>query len=233
MTRIKPVKTVFVALSAVILVGCAKTPECPASDFLRAYLDVIYLNKPEQMMDIAGLSEEECRELRQNAVDTEIAALKESSRSDYLPEETEDSENASSEIISEETCEKYEEAIKLAYSKAQYEVKGQEQSDNEDDTYIVSVNCKKANIFKPAINSAMNELLNMENLASGFDMDMVYSTIADCIIEICENDEIEYDTTQGITVIVELRDGEYSINPEDALELEKMLFDIVEENEDE
>lgn len=97
--------------------------------------------------------------------------------------------------MSDEAKKAYKNAVEAAYSKADFTVT--DVSQTTEDVYSVTVTCKKANIFKPAMDEFDKAVSKMTAVEAGsMDYNDRVILMSKQIKQICESD-IEYDKEEN------------------------------------
>lgn len=207
--------TAAVFLSAgLLLTGCIYKPttkECVAG-----YLENIYHNDTKALTKVSDMNKDECQELHDKFIKEEITALQ--SALGYNK-------------MSDEAKKAYKNAVEAAYSKADFTVT--DVSQTTEDVYSVTVTCKKANIFKPAMDEFDKAVSKMTAVEAGsMDYNDRVILMSKQIKQICESD-IEYDKEETIKMAVQKDGNEYNFAKKGMANLENGLFDIGNESSEE
>lgn len=208
--------TAAVFLSAgLLLTGCIYKPttkECVAG-----YLENIYHNDTKALTKVSDMDKDECQKLHDKYIKEEITALQ-----SVLGDDNK---------ISDKAKKAYKSAVEAAYSKADFTVT--DVSQTTEDIYSVTVTCKKANIFKPAMNKFDKVLSKMTAVeAGGMDYNDRVILMSKQIKQICESD-IKYDKEETIKMAVQKDGKEYNFAKKGMANLENGLFDIGSESTEE
>lgn len=201
--------TAAVFLSAgLLLTGCIYKPttkECVAG-----YLENIYHNDTKALIKVSDMDKDECQKLHDKYIQEEITALQSALGDDSK--------------MSDKAKKAYKSAVEAAYSKADFTVT--DVSRTTEDIYSVTVTCKKANIFKPAMDEfdkAVSKLTAVE--AGSMDYSDRVILMSKQIKQVCESD-IEYDKEETIKMAVQKDGNEYNFAKKGMANLENGLFDI-------
>lgn len=207
--------TAAVFLSAgLLLTGCIYKPttkECVAG-----YLENIYHNDTKALTKMSDMNKDECQELHDKFIKEEITALQSALGDNKM---------------SDEAKKAYKNAVEAAYSKADFTVT--DVSQTTEDVYSVTVTCKKANIFKPAMDEFDKAVSKMTAVEAGsMDYNDRVILMSKQIKQICESD-IEYDKEETIKMAVQKDGNEYNFAKKGMANLENGLFDIGNESSEE
>lgn len=207
--------TAAVFLSAgLLLTGCIYKPttkECVAG-----YLENIYHNDTKALTKVSDMNKDECQKLHDKYIQEEITALQ-SALSDNK--------------MSDKAKKAYKSAVEAAYSKADFTVT--DVSQTTEDIYSVTVTCKKANIFKPAMDKFDKAISKMTAVEAGsMDYNDRVILMSKQIKQICESD-IKYDKEETIKMAVQKDGKEYNFAKKGMANLENGLFDIGSESAEE
>lgn len=201
--------TAAVFLSAgLLLTGCIYKPttkECVAG-----YLENIYHNDTKALIKVSDMDKDECQKLHDKYIQEEITALQSALGDDSK--------------MSDKAKKAYKSAVEAAYSKADFTIT--DVSRTTEDIYSVTVTCKKANIFKPAMDEfdkAVSKLTAVE--AGSMDYSDRVILMSKQIKQVCESD-IEYDKEETIKMAVQKDGNEYNFAKKGMANLENGLFDI-------
>lgn len=207
--------TAAVFLSAgLLLTGCIYKPttkECVAG-----YLENIYHNDTKALTKVSDMNKDECQKLHDKYIQEEITALQ-SALSDNK--------------MSDKAKKAYKSAVEAAYSKADFTVT--DVSQTTEDIYSVTVTCKKANIFKPAMDKFDKAISKMTAVEAGsMDYNDRVILMSKQIKQVCESD-IKYDKEKTIKMAVQKDGKKYNFAKKGMTNLENGLFDIGSESSEE
>ena len=205
-----------VFLSAgLLLTGCIYKPT--TKEYVTGYLENIYHNNTKALTKVSDMDKDECQKLHDKYIKEEVTALQ--------------SALGDNNKMSDKAKKVYKSAVEAAYSKADFTVT--DVSQTTEDIYSVTVTCKKANIFKPAIDEFDKAVSKMTAVEAG-SMDYNDSVIlmSKQIKQICESD-IEYDKEETIKMAVQKDGNKYNFAKKGMVNLENGLFDIGSENTEE
>lgn len=160
------------------------------------------------------MDKDECQKLHDKYIKEEVTALQSALGDDNK--------------ISDKAKKAYKSVVEAAYSKADFTVI--DVSQTTEDIYSVTVTCKKANIFKPAMDEFDKAVSKMTAVEAG---SMNYNDrvilMSKQIKQVCESD-IKYDKEETIKMAVQ-KDGKgYNFAKKGMANLENGLFDIGSEN---
>lgn len=201
--------TAAVFLSAgLLLTGCIYKPttkECVAG-----YLENIYHNDTKALIKVSDMDKDECQKLHDKYIQEEITALQSALGDDSK--------------MSDKAKKAYKSAVEAAYSKADFTVT--DVSRTTEDIYSVTVTCKKANIFKPAMDEFDKAVSKMTAAEAGsMDYNDRVILMSKQIKQVCESD-IKYDKEETIKMAVQKDGNEYNFAKKGMANLENGLFDI-------
>ena len=208
--------TAAIFLSAgLLLTGCIYKPT--TKEYVTGYLENIYHNNTKALTKVSDMDKDECQKLHDKYIKEEVTALQ-----SVLGDDNK---------MSDKAKKAYKSAVEAAYSKSDFTVT--DISQTTEDIYSVTVTCKKANIFKPAINEFDKAVSKMTAAEAG-SMDYNDSVIlmSKQIKQICESD-IKYDKEETIKMAVQKDGKEYNFAKKGIVNLENGLFDIGSENTEE
>ena len=208
--------TAAVFLSAgLLLTGCIYKPT--TKEYVTGYLENIYHNDAKALTKVSDMDKDECQKLHDKYIQEEVTALESALGDDNK--------------LSDKAKKTYKSAVEAAYSKADFTVT--DVSQTTEDIYSVTVTCKKANIFKPAIDEFDKAVSKMTSAEAG-SMDYNDSVIlmSKQIEQICESD-IKYDKEETIKMAVQKDGNEYNFAKKGMVNLENGLFDIGSKNTEE
>ena len=208
--------TAAVFLSAgLLLTGCIYKPT--TKEYVTGYLENIYHNNTKALTKVSDMDKDECQKLHDKCIKEEVTALQSALGDDNK--------------MSDKAKKAYKSAVEAAYSKADFTVTDVNQT--TEDIYSVTVTCKRANIFKPAIDEFDKAVSKMTAAEAG-SMDYNDSVIlmSKQIKQICESD-IKYDKEETIKMAVQKDGNEYNFAKKGMVNLENGLFDIGSENTEE
>lgn len=202
-----------VFLSAgLLLTGCIYKPT--TKEYVTGYLKNIYHNDTKALTKVSDTNKDECKKLHDKYIKEEITALQSALGDDNK--------------MSYEAKKAYKSAVEAAYSKADFTVT--DVSHTTEDVYSVTVICKKANIFKPAMNEFDKAVSKMTALEAGsMDYNDRVILMSKLIKQVCESD-IKYDKEETIKMAVQKDGNEYNFAKKGMVNLENGLFDIVNES---
>lgn len=207
---------VVVFISAgLLLTGCIYKPT--TKECITGYLENIYHNDTKALTKVSDMDKDECQKLHDKYIKEEITALQSALGDDNK--------------MSDKAKKAYKSAVEAAYSKADFTVTDVNQT--TEDVYSVTVTCKKANIFKPAMDEfdkAVSKMTAVE--ANSMDHNDRVILMSKQIKRICESD-IEYDKEETIKMAVQKDGKEYNFAKKGMANLENGLFDIGSENAEE
>lgn len=208
--------TAAVFLSAgLLLTGCIYKPttkECVAG-----YLENIYHNDTKALAKVSNMDKDECQKLHDKYIKEEVTALQSALGDDNK--------------MSDKAKKAYKSAVEAAYSKADFTVI--DVSQTTEDIYSVTVTCKKANIFKPAMNEFDKALSKMTAVEAGsMDYNDRVILMSKQIKQVCESD-IKYGKEETIKMAVQKDGKEYNFSKKGMANLENGLFDIGSESTEE
>lgn len=208
--------TAVVFLSVgLLLTGCIYKPT--TKECVTGYLENIYHNDAKALTEVSDMDKDECIKLHDKYIKEEIAALQ-----SVLGDDNK---------MSDKAKKAYKSAVETAYSKADFAVT--DVSHTTEDVYSVTVTCKKANIFKPAMDEfdkAVSKMTAAE--ASSMDYNDRVILMSRQIKQVCESD-IEYDKEETIKMAVQKDGNKYNFAKKGLANLENGLFDIGSENTEE
>lgn len=205
---------VFVS-AGLLLTGCIYKPT--TKECITGYLESIYHNDTKALTKVSDMDKDECQKLHDKYIKEEITALQSALGDDNK--------------MSDKAKKAYKSAVEAAYSKADFTVTDVNQT--TEDVYSVTVTCKKANIFKPAMDEfdkAVSKMTAVE--ANSMDHNDRVILMSKQIKRICESD-IEYDKEETIKMAVQKDGKEYNFAKKGMANLENGLFDIGSENAEE
>lgn len=208
--------TAAVFLSAgLLLTGCIYKPttkECVAG-----YLENIYHNDTKALTKVSDMDKDECQKLHDKYIKEEVTALQSALGNDNK--------------MSDKAKKAYKSAVETAYSKADFTVT--DVSRTTEDIYSVTVTCKKANIFKPAMDKFDKAISKMTAVEAGsMDYNDRVILMSKQIKQVCESD-IKYDKEETIKMAVQKDSKGYNFSQKGMANLENGLFDIGSENTEE
>ena len=160
------------------------------------------------------MDKDECQNLHDKYIKEEVTALQSALGDDNK--------------MSDKAKKAYKSAVEAAYSKADFTVT--DVSQTTEDIYSVTVTCKRANIFKPAIDEfdkAVSKITAVE--AGSMDYNDSVILMSKQIKQICESD-IKYDKEETIKMAVQKDGKEYNFAKKGMVNLENGLFDIGSKN---
>lgn len=208
--------TAVVFLSVgLLLTGCIYKPT--TKECVTGYLENIYHNDTKALTKVSDMDKDECQKLHDKYIEEEIAALQ-----SVLGDDNK---------MSDKAKKAYKSAVETAYSKADFAVT--DVSHTTEDVYSVTATCKKANIFKPAMDEFDKAVSKMTaGEASSMDYNDRVMLMSRQIKQVCESD-IKYDKEKTIKMAVQKDGKEYNFAKKGLANLENGLFDIGSENTEE
>ncbi|MCM1263311.1 MAG: hypothetical protein NC313_11390 [Butyrivibrio sp.] len=195
-----------------VLGGCGASFD--AASYIKALLDNTYKNDSSEMVSMKIATAEEAAKLYEEGLDAEIAAMV-SGMEGYVSAEQEEA---------------YRQVFADAYAAVKYTVEGAEKQD--DGSYIVTVTYEQMNVFEPAMEEYMNQIIN--NSADMYDateaemMEWLLTLLKDCIAESLKT--ATYDDPQTLTVKVSLVDNVWTPSESDLEDFAKVIFDLDDAN---
>lgn len=205
---------VFVS-AGLLLTGCIYKPT--TKECITGYLENIYHNDTKALTKVSDMDKDECQKLHDKYIKEEITALQSALGDDNK--------------MSDKAKKAYKSAVEAAYSKADFTVTDVNQT--TEDVYSVTVTCKKANIFKPAMDEFDKAISKMTAVEAGsMDYNDRVILMSKQIKQICESD-IKYDKEETIKMAVQKNGKEYNFAKKGMANLENGLFDIGSENTEE
>lgn len=208
--------TAVIFLSAgLLLTGCIYKPT--TKEYVTGYLENIYHNDTKALTKVSDMDKDECQKLHDKYIKEEVTALQSALGDDNK--------------MSDKAKKAYKSAVEAAYSKADFTVT--DVSQTTEDIYSVTVTCKKANIFKPAIDEfdkAVSKMTAVEAVSMDYNDSVIL--MSKQIKQICESD-IEYDKEETIKMAVQKDGNKYNFAKKGIANLENGLFDIGSENTEE
>lgn len=198
---------VFVS-AGLLLTGCIYKPT--TKECITGYLENIYHNDTKALTKVSDMDKDECQKLHDKYIKEEITALQSALGDDNK--------------MSDKAKKAYKSAVEAAYSKADFTVTDVNQT--TEDVYSVTVTCKKANIFKPAMDEFDKAVSKMTAVEAGsMDYNDRVVLLSKQIKQICESD-IKYDKEETIKMAVQKNGKEYNFAKKGMANLENRLFDI-------
>ena len=205
-----------VFLSAgLLLTGCIYKPT--TKEYVTGYLENIYHNNTKALTKVSDMDKDECQKLHDKYIKEEVTALQ--------------SALGDNNKMSDKAKKAYKSAVEAAYSKADFTVT--DVSQTTEDIYSVTVTCKRANIFKPAIDEfdkAVSKMTAVEAVSMDYNDSVIL--MSKQIKQICESD-IKYDKEETIKMAVQKDGNKYNFAKKGMVNLENGLFDIGSENTEE
>ena len=205
-----------VFLSAgLLLTGCIYKPT--TKEYVTGYLENIYHNNTKALTKVSDMDKDECQKLHDKYIKEEVTALQ--------------SALGDNNKMSDKAKKAYKSAVEAAYSKADFTVT--DVSQTTEDIYSVTVTCKRANIFKPAIDEfdkAVSKMTEVEAVSMDYNDSVIL--MSKQIKQICESD-IKYDKEETIKMAVQKDGNKYNFAKKGMVNLENGLFDIGSENTEE
>lgn len=208
--------TAVVFLSAgLLLTGCIYKPT--TKECITGYLENIYHNDTKTLTKVSDMDKDECQKLHDKYIKEEVTVLQSALGDDNK--------------MSDKAKKAYKSAVEAAYSKANFTVT--DVSQTTEDIYSVTVTCKKANIFKPAMDEFDKAVSKMTAAETGsMDYNDRVILMSKQIKQVCESD-IKYDKEETIKMAVQKDGKEYNFAKKGLANLENGLFDIGSENTEE
>lgn len=208
--------TAVVFLSAgLLLTGCIYKPT--TKECITGYLENIYHNDTKTLTKVSDMDEDECQKLHDKYIKEEVTALQSALGDDNK--------------MSDKAKKAYKSAVEAAYSKANFTVT--DVSQTTEDIYSVTVTCKKANIFKPAMDEFDKAVSKMTAAETGsMDYNDRVILMSKQIKQVC-NSDIKYDKEKTIKMAVQKDENKYNFAKKGMANLENGLFDIGSESTEE
>lgn len=205
---------VFVS-AGLLLTGCIYKPT--TKECITGYLENIYHNDTKALTKVSDMDKDECQKLHDKYIKEEITALQSALGDDNK--------------MSDKAKKAYKSAVEAVYSKADFTVT--DVSQTTENIYSITVTCKKANIFKPAMDKFDKAISKMTAVEAGsMDYNDRVILMSKQIKQICESD-IKYDKEETIKMAVQKNGKEYNFAKKGMANLENGLFDIGSENTEE
>lgn len=205
---------VFVS-AGLLLTGCIYKPT--TKECITGYLENIYHNDTKALTKVSDMDKDECQKLHDKYIKEEITALQSALGDDNK--------------MSDKAKKAYKSAVEAVYSKADFTVT--DVSQTTENIYSMTVTCKKANIFKPAMDKFDKAISKMTAVEAGsMDYNDRVILMSKQIKQICESD-IKYDKEETIKMAVQKNGKEYNFAKKGMANLENGLFDIGSENTEE
>ena len=208
--------TAVVFLSAgLLLTGCIYKPT--TKECITEYLENIYHNDTKTLTKVSDMDKDECQKLHDKYIKEEVTALQSALGDDNK--------------MSDKAKKAYKSAVEAAYSKANFTVT--DVSQTTEDIYSVTVTCKKANIFKPAMDEFDKAVSKMTAAETGsMDYNDRVILMSKQIKQVC-NSDIKYDKEKTIKMAVQKDENKYNFAKKGMANLENGLFDIGSESTEE
>ncbi len=208
--------TAVVFLSAgLLLTGCIYKPT--TKECITGYLENIYHNDTKTLTKVSDMDKDECQKLHDKYIKEEVTALQSALGDDNK--------------MSDKAKKAYKSAVEAAYSKANFTVT--DVSQTTEDIYSVTVTCKKANIFKPAMDEFDKAVSKMTAAETGsMDYNDRVILMSKQIKQVC-NSDIKYDKEKNIKMAVQKDENKYNFAKKGMANLENGLFDIGSESTEE
>lgn len=208
--------TAVVFLSAgLLLTGCIYKPT--TKECITGYLENIYHNDTKTLTKVSDMDKDECQKLHDKYIKEEVTALQSALGDDNK--------------MSDKAKKAYKSAVEAAYSKANFTVT--DVSQTTEDIYSVTVTCKKANIFKPAMDEFDKAVSKMTAAETGsMDYNDRVILMSKQIKQVC-NSDIKYDKEKTIKMAVQKDENKYNFAKKSMANLENGLFDIGSESTEE
>lgn len=207
--------TAAVFLSAgLLLTGCIYKPT--TKECVTGYLENIYHNDTKALIKVSDMDKDECQKLHDKYIQEEITALQ---------------SVLSDNKMSDKAKKAYKSAVEVAYSKADFTVT--DVSQTTEAVYSVTVTCKKANIFKPAMDEFDKAVSKMTAVEAGsMDYNDRVILMSKQIKQVCESD-IKYGKEKTIKMAIQKDGKKYNFAKKGMANLENGLFDIGSESSEE
>ncbi|MBD5521821.1 MAG: hypothetical protein HDR03_11510 [Lachnospiraceae bacterium] len=192
-----------------LLGGCGSNFD--ASGYVKALLDNSYKNDSTQFVSMKIGTADEASKLYEEGLDSEVSAMVSS--------------------MGYSVSDEQEQAIREVFAKilagAKYTVGEAEKQD--DGSYVVTVTYEQMEIFGPAIDDYMDEIMEMQAGLTGEETNdelvaMAIDAFKDVLDETLAN--VSYADPETTTITVELIDKVYTPDQNDLYDLEASLFDI-------
>lgn len=208
--------TAAILLSAgLFLTGCIYKPT--TKEYVTGYLKNIYYNDTKALTKVSDMDKDKCQKLHDKYIKEEITALQSALGDDNK--------------MSDKAKKDYKNAVEAAYSKANFTVT--DVSQTTEDIYSVTVTCKKANIFKPAMDEYDKAVSKMTAAETGsMDYNDRVILMSKQIKQVC-NSDIKYDKEKTIKMAVQKDENKYNFAKKGMANLENGLFDIGSESTEE
>lgn len=198
-----------------LLTGCIYKPT--TKECITGYLENIYHNDAKALTKVSDMDEDECQKLHDKYIKEEVTALQSALGDDNK--------------MSDKAKKAYKSAVEAAYSKANFTVT--DVSQTTEDIYSVTVTCKKANIFKPAMDEFDKAVSKMTAAETGsMDYNDRVILMSKQIKQVC-NSDIKYDKEKTIKMAVQKDENKYNFAKKGMANLENGLFDIGSESTEE
>ena len=198
-----------------LLTGCIYKPT--TKECITGYLENIYHNDTKALTKVSDMDEDECQKLHDKYIKEEVTALQSALGDDNK--------------MSDKAKKAYKSAVEAAYSKANFSVT--DVSQTTEDIYSVTVTCKKANIFKPAMDEFDKAVSKMTAAETGsMDYNDRVILMSKQIKQVC-NSDIKYDKEKTIKMAVQKDENKYNFAKKGMANLENGLFDIGSESTEE
>lgn len=195
-----------------VLGGCGASFDAAA--YVQALLDNSYKNDSSQLVSMKIATAEEAAEIYEEGIDAEVDAMV----------------SGMGESLSAEQEEEYRQVFKDVLAGAKYTVDKAEKQD--DGSYIVTVTYEQFNVFEPAMEQYMNEIINgsadMMGATEEEAMEWIINLLKDCIADSIKT--ATYDEPQTATVKVSLVDNVWTPSTTDLANLEEIFFDLDDAN---
>lgn len=205
--------TAAILLSAgLFLTGCIYKPT--TKECVTGYLENIYHNDTKALTKVSDMDKDKCQKLHDKYIKEEITALQSALGDDNK--------------MSDKAKKAYKSAVEAAYGKADFTVT--DVSQTTENVYSVTVTCKKANIFKPAMDEYDKAVSKMTAVEAGImDYNDRVILMSRQIKQVCESD-IKYDKEETIKMAVRKDGNKYNFAKKGMANLENGLFDIGNES---
>lgn len=198
-----------------LLTGCIYKPT--TKECITGYLENIYHNDTKTLTKVSDMDKDECQKLHDKYIKEEVTTLQSALGDDNK--------------MSDKAKKAYKSAVEAAYSKANFTVT--DVSQTTEDIYSVTVTCKKANIFKPAMDEFDKAVSKMTAAETGsMDYNDRVILMSKQIKQVC-NSDIKYDKEKTIKMAVQKDENKYNFAKKGMANLENGLFDIGSESTEE
>lgn len=191
-----------------VLGGCGASFDAAA--YIKALLDNTYKNDSSQIVSMKIATKDEAAESYEDGIDTYVDSML----------------SGVGVSVSDEQKDAYKQTFADVFAATKYTVEEAEKQD--DGSYIVTVTYEQLNVFGPAVEEYMSQILN--NSADMYDasedelMEWLITLLVDCIAESLKT--ATYDDPQTATIKVSLVDNVWTPSSTDVSNLEESLFDF-------